>query len=106
MSSTVPARAGTRAARSARDIGEAVARREIVESGGHLADRAVALLADDDLGGAVHLLEPVCPFLIGFVEFAVVVMLDLRRLFARQIIFFAEDEHHDVRVLLDRARLA
>src|SRR4029078_467260 len=62
------------------------------------ADGAMALLADDDLGlsgDGHHLLLP-------FGELGG----SLRRLKALDVIFLAEHEHHDVGVLLDRARLA
>src|SRR5438876_11482124 len=61
----------------------------------HGAGRAVALLADDDFGLAVHQRHIELPFLV------------FRRARTRfligQIVFLAEHEHHNVGVLLDRA---
>src|ERR1700730_6715425 len=60
--------------------------------------RAVALLADDDLGLAVHQRHVELPFFV------------FRRARARllicQIIFLAEHEHHDVGILFDRTGFA
>src|SRR6056297_4001318 len=63
------------------------------------ADRAVALLADDDLGLAVQLFHA---FLPGgdFIEPVI------RGFLAFGVIFLAEDEHHHIRVLFDRAGFA
>src|SRR6266404_6746479 len=61
----------------------------------HRAGGAVALLADDDFGLAVHQRHVELPFFV------------FRRTDARflvgEVIFLAEHEHHDVGVLLDRA---
>src|ERR1700738_2070016 len=61
------------------------------------AGRAVALLADDDFGLAVHQRHVELPFFV------------FRRaragLLVGEIIFLAEHEHHHVGVLLDRAGL-
>src|SRR5271166_4954173 len=62
------------------------------------AGRAMALLADDDLGLAVHRSHLQLPFrvLIGPGSWLLVA----------EIVFLAEYEHHDIGVLLDGARFA
>src|SRR6202790_539941 len=85
-----------------RSVGQMVVQRQIAEPGEtglelqlDRAGWAVALLADDHFGLAVHQRHVQLPFLIfrraraGFL--------------VRQIIFLAEHEHHHVGVLLDRA---
>ena len=61
------------------------------------AGRAMALLADDDFGLAVHLV----PLGLPFGEFLAAAR---PRLAHQVVIFLAEDEQHHVGVLLDRAR--
>src|SRR5262245_9941490 len=60
--------------------------------------RPMALLADDDLGLAVHIGHFHLP--------SRVVVGAWPRFLVAQIIFLAENEHHHVGVLLDRARFA
>ena len=57
----------------------------------------MALLADDDLGLAMQVAHPLGPF-------RHLVELVVRGFFPLDVIFLAEDKHHDVGVLLDRAR--
>src|SRR5579862_7424166 len=122
MSRMAPARSSARAftrvwlpGRSARGSGDGIGqviaadevlepRRVVSEAQGDLADRAVALLGDQHLGGAVHLLEPLLPILVAHVVALVVLFGAAHRLAAAQIIFLAEDEHDDIGVLLDRSR--
>ncbi len=59
------------------------------------AGRAVALLADDDFGLAVHQRHVELPFFVFRRADA--------RLLVGEVIFLAIHEHHDVGVLLDRA---
>src|ERR1041385_5183038 len=61
----------------------------------HRAGRAVALLADDDLGLAVHQRPLGLPLQVLFAAGP--------RLLVAQVIFFAEHEQHHVGVLFDRA---
>src|SRR6516162_2897550 len=79
--------------------------REIIEAGDRRVELdvdgagwAVALLADDDLGLAVH---------AGHFHLPLRILVGARpRLLVAQVIFLAEHKEHDVGVLLDRARLA
>ncbi len=64
----------------------------------HCARRAVALLADDAFGQPVHLVHILLPLKMF--------RRALGRFAPRDVIFLAEDEHDDVGVLLDGARLA
>src|SRR5262249_61351114 len=75
---------------------EAGARRVELDVDG--AGRAMALLADDDLGLPVHAGHLPLPFrmLVGARP----------RLLVAQVIFLTEHKEHDVGVLFDRARLA
>src|SRR5690349_16809515 len=112
ISRIAPARPSARRGRGSVDaIGEAVAadkvlefRRLMREPQRHLADRAVALLGDEHFRRAMHLLEPRLPILIPQIVALIALFWAARRLAAREIIFLAEDEHHHVGVLLDRAR--
>src|SRR5579859_608329 len=81
-------------------------RRCAVELQGHFADRTVTLLCDDDFAGAMDLLEPFLPIRIALVEFLFALLGAPAGLGATEIVFLAIDEHDDVGVLLDRARLA
>ena len=80
-----------------REIGEA--RHLGLEGEFDGAGRAVALLADDDFGLAVRPLH--APPAISTNS-----SVPSRGCLLLQIIFLAEDEHHDVGVLLDRAGFA
>ena len=64
----------------------------------HGAGRAVALLADDDFGAAVHLLHLALPGEVLGRAFLGLLVLE--------VVFLAIDEEHDVGVLLDRAGVA
>src|ERR1043165_1688721 len=83
-------------------IGQVVVGHVVAEPGGlalelqdHLADRAVTLLADDDLGQFMDLIHLRLP--------GHMLRRALAGLLARQVVLVAIDEHHDVGVLLDRA---
>src|SRR5690349_13193234 len=114
ISRIAPARSPARRGRESVDaIGEAVGADEVLEFRGfmrepqrHLADRAMALLGDENFRGAMYLLEPGLPILIAQIVALVALFRAARRLAAGEIILLAEDEHHDVGVLLDRARFA
>ena len=69
----------------------------------HGADRAVALLGDDDISEAIGRLTALFPALVAVVEFFRGLLRAMRRLGPRQVILLAENEHDDVGVLLDRA---
>src|SRR5882724_13264907 len=69
----------------------------------HRADRAVALLGDEDVGGVANLLAVFLPALDAFVELFDRLVLALLRFGALVIVLLAIDEHDDVGVLLDRA---
>src|SRR4051812_46010496 len=71
-----------------------------------VADRPVPLLGDNDFRGPEGRLAALLPAVVAVVELVVVLLRAADRLAARQVIFLAEDEHHDVGVLLDRAGFA
>ena len=94
------------------DAGLIVVGRQVAELGElalegqpHDAGRAVALLGDDHLGLAVVLLAALLPVVVALVELLVALVGAPLRLLAHQVVFVAIDEHHDVGVLLDRARI-
>jgi hypothetical protein len=72
----------------------------------HLAGRAVALLGDDQFGHAFHALEFGQPFGMIVKHLGVIAFHRPLGLARHHIIFLAEHEQHNVRVLLDRARFA
>src|SRR6185295_2514891 len=72
----------------------------------HRADRAVALLGDEDVGGISNLLAVLLPALHPFVELLDRFILTLLRFGALVIVLLAIDEHDDVGILLDRAGFA
>src|SRR5882762_2534283 len=77
-----------------------------VEAQRRLADGAVTLLGHHDVGEAVDLLAALLPAVVAVAELLDALLGPLRRLRAGEIVFLAEDEHHDVGVLLDGAGLS
>src|SRR5213082_391129 len=65
----------------------------------HGADRAVALLGDDNISEAIGRLTALFPALVAVVEFFRGLLRAMRRLGPRQVILLAENEHDDVGVL-------
>src|SRR5260221_13692246 len=70
------------------------------------ADRAMALLGDDDFGEPGDALDILRPAVAAVVELVVGLVRPAHRLGTADIVFLAEDEHDDVGVLFDRARFA
>src|SRR6516164_10845381 len=69
------------------------------------ADRAVPLFGDNNLAKAVRGVKFLVPFLILVICLFITVVRTWR-LPSSQVIFFPEDEHDDVGILLDRPRFA
>src|SRR4051812_26738524 len=89
---------------------QAVVADEIAELGHHAVeiqlhdpDRSVTLLGDMDLGDIVDSLAAFQPAGMALGEFLVALVLALLGLAALVVVLLAEDEHHHIGVLLDRA---
>src|SRR6266571_6968554 len=65
------------------------------------ADGPMALLGDDDVGGAFNGLGPFPPAEQSVIEFLVAFLRAAARLAAREVVLLAEDEHHNIGTLLD-----